>query len=149
MTGTIQDQSREKRMSQAYKDYNAFVRQIQITDIRIVSAKVDNLDCSYVPSSAEVKWKTKARYENTEQAFRAFQRYDVVIVDKESTEIKAKISVTFCVTYSSKIPMNDEFFKTFIRANLPVNTWPYFREFTHNTVLRMNWPPFIAPTFVP
>jgi hypothetical protein len=145
MTSTRRDQSGEKRARQAY---NAFVRQIQIQDIRLVSAKVENLDCSYFPSSAEVKWKMAARYENIEQAFRAYQRYNVVIADEESKEIKAKISVTFCVTYPSKITMNDELFGTFKLVNLPVNTWPYFREFTHNAVLRMGWPPFITPTFV-
>ncbi len=145
MTSTKQSGSIEER---ALQSYNAFVRQIQIQDIRLVSAKVDNLDYAHSPSVAEVKWRITAHYENIEHAFRAHQRYSVAITDKESKEVKAKISVKFCVTYSSKTPMNDELFGIFKIANLPTNTWPYFREFTHNAVSRMGWPPFIAPTFV-
>lgn len=130
------------------KEYNNFIRQIEIDDIRIVSAQVNILDSSYFPSSAEVKWRMKASYENAEEQFNVSHRYNVTIRDKETNEDKAKISVTFYVVYSSKIPINDDLFSIFKERNLPLNTWPYFREFVHNITLRIGWPPFIAPTYV-
>ena len=130
------------------KDYNNFVRQIEINNIRIVSAQVNILDYSYFPSSAEVKSRMKASYEKVEEQFNVFHRYNVTILDKETKEAKAKISVTFLVSYSSKIPISDDLFTIFKVRNLPLNTWPYLREFVHNTTMRMGWPPFIAPTYV-
>ncbi len=130
------------------KEYNNFVKQIEVDDIRIVSAQVNILDYSYFPSSAEVKWRTKASYEKVEEQFNVFHRYNVTIWDKEMKEAKAKISVTFLVSYSSKIPISDDLFTIFKVRNLPLNTWPYLREFVHNTTMRMGWPPFIAPTYV-
>jgi len=132
----------------SFKEYNNFVKQIEVDDIRMVSAKVDILDYSYSPSSAEVKWRTKASYEQVEEQFNVFHRYNVTIWDKETKEAKAKISATFLVSYSSKIPISDDLFEIFKVRNLPLNTWPYLREFVHNAIMRMGWPPFIAPTYV-
>lgn len=136
------------KKKQTYSEYNNFVSQIDINEIRIVSARLDNLDYSYFPQSLAVSWRTKAWYEKKEEEFDAFHRYNVTISDKETKEAKAKLSVTFCATYSSKLPINDEIFDIFAKRNLILNTWPYFREFTHNIIGRMGWPPLIAPTYI-
>lgn len=133
---------------QKIKEYKAFVTQIEITDIRLVSAKIDLLDYSYFPSPAQVKWRATASYEKKEEEFNVSHRYNLRILDEETSETKARISVTFCVTYSSKIPISDDLFEEFKMRNLPLNTWPYFREFVHSITMRMGWPPFIAPTYV-
>lgn len=130
------------------KDYNDFVTQIEIAELHIVSAQINMLDCSYFPSSAEVKWRRTASYEQVEGKFNVYHRYNVTIWDKETKGAKAKISVTFRVVYSSKIPISDDLFEIFKGRNLPLNTWPYFREFVHNAIMRMGWPSFIAPTYV-
>ena len=131
------------------KSYNDFVSNIEIDDLRIVSAQVNILDYSYFPSSAQVKWRMRASYnKKTKKQFSVSHRYNTTILDKETNEAKAKISVTFFVVYSSKIPISDDFFEIFKVRNLPLNTWPYFREFVHNVTMRMGWPPFIAPTYV-
>jgi len=133
---------------QSFREYRDFISQIEITDIRIISAQVKIPDYSYFPSSAEVKWRMTASYEKAEEQFNVSHRYNVTILDKETNEAKAKISVTFFVEYSSKIPISDDFFEIFKVRNLPLNTWPYFREFIHNITTRVGWPPFIAPTYV-
>ncbi len=139
--------TKQKRGS-SFKAYNDFVAQIGIVELRIISAQFNVLDCSYFPSSAEVRWRKMASYEKAEDKFNVSHRYNVTILDKETKEAKAKISVTFHVGYSSKIPISDELFEIFKVRNLPLNTWPYFREFVHNAIMRMGWPPFIAPTHV-
>lgn len=143
VTGKTQKRGRD------LQSYNTFVSQIEIEDIRMLSAKVDILDYSYFPSSAEVKWRTRASYEKGEEKFNVSHRYNVTIWDEETNDAKAKISVTFHVAYSSKIPISDDLFEIFKIRNLPLNTWPYFREFIHNITMRVGWPPFIAPTYVP
>ena len=143
---TIMNNKQKKLPS--VKEYNDFVTQIEITDLHIVSAQINKLDCSYFPSSAEVKCRKAASYEKGEEQFNVFHRYNVTIHDKETKEVKAKISVIFRVVYSSKLSISDELFEVFKGRNLPLNTWPYFREFVHNAIMRMGWPSFIAPTYV-
>lgn len=140
--------SKKQKKVPSSKDYNNFITQIEITDIRILSAQVNVLDYTYFPSPAEVKWRMRASYEKAEGQFNVCHRYSVTIVDKETNEAKAKISVAFRVVYSSKMPISDDIFGTFKTRNLPLNTWPYFREFVHNTAMRMGWSSLIAPTYV-
>jgi len=139
---------KKQKKALSSKDYNDFITQIGIADIRIVSAQVKTLDYSHVPSSAKVNWRMSASYEKAEEQFIVDQRYNATISEKGTRGAKAKISVTFRVVYSSKIPISDDLFEIFEARNLPLNTWPYFREFIHNTTLRMGWAPLIAPTYM-
>jgi len=139
---------KEKNVKLTKQAYNTFVENLHIKDIRLASATVRNLDCSYSPSSAEVRWKIAAKYENRDDKIEILNRYNVRIVELEKDKgLKATLSITFCVTYDSKTAMTEELFEKFREENLLLHTWPYFREFVHNAVLRMGWPPFIAPIF--
>lgn len=131
------------------EQYNAFINQLEMTDIIINKAMMEMLDYDYVPSDNKttVNWRTSANYENKENEIRVSQRFNVTISDKPGKQIKAKLTFVFLVVYNSKIPLNDELFSTFKDVNLSLNTWPYFREFVHNNMIRMGWPPFIAPLY--
>lgn len=142
------EMNKKQKNAPSFKDYNNFVTQIEIANIRLVSAQVKILDYSYFPASTKVNWRMRATYEKAEEQFNICHRYNVTIADKETNEAKAKISVAFQVVYSSKIPINDDLFTIFKVRNLPLNTWPYLREFVHNTTMRMGWPPFIAPSYI-
>lgn len=139
---------KNQKKAPSSKDYNDFITQIEIADLRIVSAQVKTLDYSYFPSSPKVNWRMSASYEKAEEQFSIDHRYNVTISEKGKKGTKARISVTFRVVYSSKIPISDDLFEIFEARNLPLNTWPYFREFIHNTTLRMGWAPLIAPTYM-
>ena len=138
-------QSKQKKVPKP-KKYNAFVRQIEISNVRMLSSRVDLLDYSYFPSSAEVNFRVAESYENAGEQFNVFHKYKLTITDRETKEAKAKISVTFCVAYNSPIPMSDDIFEVFKKGNLMLNTWPYLREFVHNTVGRMGWALLIVPS---
>ncbi len=130
-----------------HNEYNAFLKQIELEDIRVTNARIENLDCSYFPSSAEVKWRITARFENKGKKCNVFHTYYFTVIDKETGNKKAKIAVTFCVTYSTKTSMTDGLFEIFKTLNLPLNTWPYYREFIQTAISRMGWPPYTVPMF--
>lgn len=39
----------------------------------------------------------------------------------------------------------DAYFYIFERVSLPVNAWPFIRQFVHDMTQRMNWPPLMLP----
>lgn len=127
--------------------YTEFIKQLDIKNIRLVDLKLTKVDLDYTPELSGVNWKASARYENIKDKINIFHTYGVKISEKASDQLKAQLSMTFCVTYSSNIQMNDEIFKLFIKRNLPINTWPYFRELTQSITLRIGWPAFIAPKY--
>ena len=65
----------------------------------------------------------------------------------EGGEEAVRVSVSLEARYGSKTLMTDAIFAEFERVNLPLNTWPYFREFLQSTLTRAGWPPFVLPAF--
>jgi hypothetical protein len=41
--------------------------------------------------------------------------------------------------------MTDEMFGVFSKTSLPLNTWPYFREFANSIMTRMGLPGVVLP----
>lgn len=128
--------------------YQKFIQNIELIDIRLVSANIENKGYSEPPKKCRIDLDTKAWYENLNKIIEAFHQFELTINSpfKDKT-IYGKTSVTFCVTYKSMIPMTDEIFKIFEHNNLTINTWPYFREFVHNMHMRMNWGGLVAPLY--
>jgi len=69
--------------------------------------------------------------------FKAFEETP----DKEALSICADYEV---VLKSAKA-FSDEFFSIYVDLSLPVNVWPYFREFVQNMLGRAGYPPFALP----
>ena len=128
-----------------YTQYDSFVRQIDIIDLYIVSARIDNIAHLDLPTDIRINVREKAWYENQEDQVIVYIRYSLTAKDNEKQETAARISVTLAVVYDSAIPLTDEIFQIFKERNLPVNTWPYFREFAHSASRRMGWAGMVTP----
>lgn len=124
--------------------YNAFINQIELRAIWLKSAEVRN---SYGPDApkAKIAIHRGASYEQIESGFRAFQQYAFRL--KAADALLAEIKVVFAADFASNEPMTDGIFTLFKEVNLPVNTWPYFREFVATTMGRWGWGPFTLPAF--
>ena len=138
---------KQHRLGKNATEYSTFIEQIQIIDLRLVSAKIDNLGYRESPPDSEVSLRAKAWYENAEQQIEVFHRYNLTVKDNKTQRPAARISVIFCLSLFSEVPMVDEIFQTFEQYNLRINTWPYLREFVHNTLARMNYTGLILPLY--
>jgi hypothetical protein len=65
----------------------------------------------------------------------------------DASEPAVSIRAEFEVKYSASERMTDPLFAVFSRRNLPLNTWPYFREFVHAALARTGWPVFVLPVY--
>ena len=67
----------------------------------------------------------------------------------EKGEPSLHIEAVFVLVYkvSSLTGLKEENFKAFANANGIYNSWPYWREFVQNTVVRMGLPPLTIPAF--
>jgi len=73
-----------------------------------------------------------------------FHKYCLEILSKDKKPV-GKIECVFCLNYSPASCFTADFFEEFKKANLHLNTWPFFREFVFNTAARMNIPPITLP----
>jgi hypothetical protein len=138
---------RKTEIKPIQEKYNEFIQQIELEDIMLVNAKIDNLDTSYIPEESSFETSFKAEYTQEEEGFCVLNTYRARVKDISTKTVKARLIVSFQVDYSSKIEMDDELFDLFKVRNLIVNTWPYFREFAQSSTQRMGWPPYVAPVF--
>ena len=140
-------QKKRSSSSKFREDYLQFLGQLEITDVRLVSAKLDNFAFPMPSRHYSVNVRTRTSYENAKGRIDMFHHYNLRILAQGTQRPVAKLSVVFCVSYSSQIPMADEIFDIFKEHSLPLTTWPYFREFVHNTFSRMGWLGVVTPAF--
>lgn len=129
-------------------DYAAFIGQIELIDLWLQSSNVENRYGPERPDQAGLGISTESRFEPFEDGFRGFDAYHryQVRVERDG-DILAEVEATFGVRFRSDQPMTPDIFDVFAEVNLPVNTWPYFREFLSTTMGRMGWTPFTLPAF--
>jgi hypothetical protein len=84
-------------------------------------------------------------YRLVENGFLVFHALRFSGVPTDGKEEPVTIRATFELEYASKTTITDELFAIFREFNLPVNIWPFFREFVHTVLARANWPVFVLP----
>lgn len=136
-----------RKLPSKSETYNEFVQQIEIVDVRLISAKIENISYSSSPTTRKNTIRMSGNYTNREGFVDVYHRYYLTVKDAETSEKVAKLFVIFGVTYSTKIPMTDEIFDVFNAYNIPLNTWPYFREFAQSSFAKMGWLGLVTPTF--
>ena len=125
--------------------YGAFIAQIELSSIWLVSSSVENSAGPGNPSEASIDIAASAHWESAEDGFVAFHAYDVKIEVSDSK--KADISVKFGLEFKSEQAMSEELFTIFQDVNLHVNTWPYLRSYLADALGRMGWPTLTLPAF--
>ncbi|MBA7624661.1 hypothetical protein ES703_32072 [subsurface metagenome] len=141
MTEKMQTRATQKR------NYNTFIGQLELVGVRLVSARIENLGYKEYPVNYRIYVRSESSYTNAEREFEVVHNYKLRMKDVETKRTVAKLSVAFSLTYSSEVPMTDDIFDIFKVRNLPLNTWPYFREFVHNSFARVGWVGVVAPVY--
>ncbi|TKJ41336.1 hypothetical protein CEE36_08450 [candidate division TA06 bacterium B3_TA06] len=131
------------------KAYNELIKTLQLETVRLHTGKAAFV-AKFPPSPGEdlpLSLERSAEYKPTEKGFTVRHTYKLGVVKGESGKHYARIECSFIVEYRSEKPMTDELFEIFEKVNLPLNTWPYFREFVQNSTVRMGLPPLVLPVF--
>lgn len=124
--------------------YAAFIGQIELRSVWLRSARIDNGHGRTQPEDLSIIVDGQSRWERTPEGFRAFQTYKIRLGHPGPTSV-AEIEVTFAADYESSQQMSEGLFEVFRESNLPLNTWPYVREYVATTVGRFGWIPVTLP----
>jgi hypothetical protein len=112
----------------------SFAGQINLDSI----SKTTRVLAVTVSETAEFKSKPNKRVEIT-------HKWNIFANDKRSKSQCLKLSVTYCLILSSKERFTKAFFEFYKESLLPINMWPFVREFVNNMTARMNVPPLNLP----
>lgn len=127
------------------EEYAAFIGQIELEQIWLRSARIDNRAGATIPDRATIGIEGTADWAATASGFRATQHYQVRVRAADLT--LAEIDLAFSLNFASAAPMTEVIFAAFAEINLPVNAWPYLREFLATTMGRMGWTAVTLPTY--
>lgn len=129
------------------EEYNALIRSLRLQDIRMVSGSFHSDERSTGrKASIAAEIESTARFESVDDGFIAFIRLVLVAIHKGSKSPAFRIDAEFSLTYKTGITVTQELFRPFVHLNLPVQAWPYFREFVQSATARMEWPPLALPS---
>jgi hypothetical protein len=127
--------------------YNAFIAGVDLVSIRLVRAQIE---AASTPTRKQIVPTTRvhgASFTNEDGQVSLVHRLGFTGTYQGEDEPAVSIRVDFEVRYSTVERMTDEIFAEFRRRNLPLNTWPYFREFVHAALARTGWPVMVLPVY--
>lgn len=135
---TEKDQPRFSR-----QEYASFIGQIQLRTVWLEHAKISNYHGPHAPRQATFPFDSHATWTTIDGGFRVLHVYEARVQSRD--DVLAEIEVVFGLDFESEQLMSAEIFSVFEDVNLPVNTWPFLREFVSTTTGRMGWVPFTIP----
>ncbi len=139
-------------------EYADFIDGLELRSLWLGESRVEKLAFPDPTTPFIARIETRNRWVGEDTTSLIMHGYRVRIVEDEQAvqseagadlgEIGvATITVEFGLSYSTAIPMTEELFTAFQAVNLPLNTWPYMREYVSSTLSRMGLPAVFVPTF--
>lgn len=124
---------------------------VQLKDIRLVSSK-----CDQIPGATSGKKTFDINYSTEVQVDRK-SGYVVVIakfhfeafIESKTSQPVILIDASFLLSYKIENfeGLTQKGFERFANLNGIYNSWPYWREFVQNTIVRMGLPSLSIPVF--
>jgi preprotein translocase subunit SecB len=137
----------EKKEGIDYKAYSKILGKLELKEIYLESCSVShNREDILKQKNLKVAVKDKASHIQQENKLIVTHKYDLNVKTPETKRgFALKISICFVLIFHTEVSISKDFFDVFQKINLPLNSWPYFREFVQNMTQRMNIPPLTLP----
>ena len=127
------------------KAYRKILNCLELRSLQVDEGKFSFIRENMVPNS-NVHVNDYASYEiETSEIVSITHIYKLMVKNPENRKKILGINVTYKLSYHCKEKFPEDFFDLFKDVNLPINTWPFFREFVSNITSRMNIPPLTLP----
>jgi hypothetical protein len=128
-------------------EYNAFIAGLELQQIRLAAAEIDAPNPPEQCQITPVIHLDDATFRNGDDHFVVRQKFRFTGTYEGEAAPALGIHATYEVRYTADKPMTDDLFAEFRHRNLPVNAWPYFREYLQSTLCRVGWPVLTLPAF--
>lgn len=140
----MNDKSADKK-NIAPELYRKILSGLELKNLFLISC-TSNIDRSSLGTEAGIKIVDDASYSKSEKnEIEITQKYSIEAKDQTSKKKFLNIKCEYHLIYTSREDFTEEFFEVFKKANLPINSWPFFRELVYNITSRMYIPPISLP----
>ena len=134
------------------KEYAAYVKGINIKEIKFENGSFKFTNSELVDSKSKLKPKFKKGKPELKEIhddyFVVHHKLGFSVVEVSSRKLVIDVKCCIVVVYNHADGITKEMFEPFGDFNVPVNTWPYFREFVNSATTRLGLPPFTLPAWI-
>ena len=128
------------------EEYGEFLQDIELKRIYLADAKAKRKRSPSLEAVLRFNQDmVKSKFSNIEGGFAATFSFQVQLLEDDNEKPFADLTVTYVAEYSSEQKMTKGIFEIFRQYNLPLNLYPYVREYVHTTTNRMGLPSLILP----
>lgn len=138
--------------------YNQFIQDLDLQNIYLVASRTE---VKRFPNALGLHFHIEKEIKpplpfdpsvNRVGGFQAAIKYGLVILDHQPVEGEPSdplviIEAVWAAAYASKRQPSKEEFALFAEQSLPLNLWPYFRQYVQNTTFQIGFPPLVLPVF--
>ena len=128
------------------QEYKRILDGIQLENVLVknINAKIDH---EILKEGLKINIKDNASYSLKDDGFIVEDKFSLYSRDKDR-KIAIKIECTYVLSFTSSCTITEEFFDIYKEISLPLNVWPFFREFVNSITSRMNIPPLTLPLLI-
>jgi hypothetical protein len=145
---SLTGKNKEKQVSPKVspEEYRNMMRGLKLEKIRLVSA---SLKYNFFQPPMKIVVKSAEKFEKKKESNEVFVYQDYTLVAQLPKTNQKGVNIKCCyeIVFKTDKDFTEEFFKIYADRSLPLNTWPYFREFVSSMVARMDLPPLTLPLF--
>lgn len=138
-------------MSSDAQRYSQLMRSLQIEGIRLLESTVrSSVDSLVEGKKIEVGSQFVVRRVNEEgedNRVEVIARLALSFTEQGQQEPFGIVDTTFLLGYIFESAPSPAHLERFLNQNVPLNVWPFLREYVSNTVTRMGWSAFTLPAF--
>ena len=127
-------------------EYARFIAGLELREIRLVRANVEGPEMGAGTEIGHLSVHADADLITTDAGFVALHDYTVSAHTPNGAETLT-LKALFALDFASAQRPGKETCDVFGEVNLPVNTWPYLREFVSSMFARMGWPTVTLPAY--
>lgn len=132
------------------EEYRDFIGGLDLRDVLLVEGSAKRLAFPAAGATLGVNVKIlKPRCQAYGDGFTVTAAYEIQVTQQpdgeESADVFGTFRVVFDVVYASDTTLTDGYFEIFRHVNLPLNVWPYVRQYVHQQSVLMGLPALVLP----
>ena len=141
----------ENKKIEKTKGYREFIEGLNLQSIYLCKCycEIDKNQLFIKSNEKEVKVdiSDSAEFKKEDNDIEVVHEYKLDAKIEGQKKKFLKINCEYRIILASEEDFTEDFFQIYSNTSLPLNTWPYFREFVNSITSRMGIPPLTLPFF--
>ena len=134
-----------KKFNLSPVEYNKILKGITLETLFLINSKCEFKPYDKFTDELVIKINEANEFNDKDNRININYKYSLSASPKVEKVKLLNIQAEYLIVLKSKEKFSDDFYDIYKQLSLPINIWPFFREFVNNMTSRMNIPPLTLP----